>query len=185
MGWLFRTARNRDGQARALEEPARGAEPVSARSPSDPEARLEVALGTKLLAGWLSNRNQTLMPHTLNFRALAPAEAELLVEVMAAAVQADGDVDSRERQQLPLTLARLGAGDAEVRRLEAALAEPQHLGAVMSRVEEAGLGSHAYAAALLAINQRGRVNRAFLDYVARRLGLSMEVAGNLERRYRN
>ena len=34
------------------------------------------------------------------------------------------------------------------------------------------------------INRRGRVNRAFLDYVARRLGLSAEVAGSLERRYR-
>ena len=50
--------------------------------------------------------------------------------------------------------------------------------------EAAGLAAHAYAAALLAINRRGRVNRAFLDYVARRLGLSAEVAGSLERRYR-
>ena len=76
------------------------------------------------------------------------------------------------------------AGEAEARRLEAALAEPQHLGQLLARVEEAGLATHAYAAALLAINRRGRVNRAFLDYVARRLGLPAEVAGSLERRYR-
>ena len=34
-----------------------------------------MALGTKLLEGWLSNRRQTLVPHTLNFRALSPDEA--------------------------------------------------------------------------------------------------------------
>lgn len=184
MGLLFRTARNRDGQAHALEEQAQGAAPAPPRPAMDPEARLEVALGAKLLEGWLSNRRQVLVPHTLNFRALAPDEAALLVEVMAAAAQADGEVDPREAQQLPLALGRVGAGEAEARQLEAALAEPQNLGQILSRVDEAGLATHAYAAALLAINRRGRVNRAFLDYVARRLGLSADVAGSLERRYR-
>lgn len=183
-GWLFRTARNRDGQSHALEEQAQRTEPGPARPATDPEARLEVALGTKLLEGWLSNRRQTLVPHTLNFRALSPDEAALLVDVMAAAAQADGEVDAREAKQLPLALERAGAGETEARRLHAALAEPQHLGRLLSQVEAVGLAAHAYAAALLAINRRGRVNRAFLDYVARRLGLSAEAAGSLERRYR-
>ena len=184
MGWIFRTARNRDGQAHALEEQAQEV----ARLPSVPlhgaGEGLEAALATKLLDGWLSNRRQVMVPHTLNFRALAEGESALLVEVMAAAAQADGEVDPREAQQLPLALDRAGAGEAEARRLQAVLAEPQHLGQILSRVEAAGLATHAYAAALLAINRRGRVNRAFLDYVARRLGLSAEVAGSLERRYR-
>lgn len=183
MGWLFRMVRNRDGQARALEQPAHSAAPAP-RPASDPGMRLEEALGTKLLEGWLSNRQQTLVPHTLNFRALAPDEAMLLIEVMAAAAQADGEVDAREARQLPLALERVGAGEAEARRLEAALTKPQHLGEVVARVEAAGLGTHAYAAALLAVNRRNRVNRAFLDYVAGRLGLAAEVVGSLERRYR-
>lgn len=184
MGWVFRTARNRDGRAHALEVRAQEVGPGSVPVLVAVEAGLEVALGTKLLDGWLSNRRQVLVPHTLNFRALAPDASALLVEVMAAAAQADGEVDPREAQQLPLALERVGAGEAEARRLEAALAEPQHLGQLLARVEEAGLATHAYAAALLAINRRGRVNRAFLDYVARRLGLPAEVAGSLERRYR-
>ena len=52
------------------------------------------------------------------------------------------------------------------------------------RVEAEGLATHAYAAALLSINRRGRVNRAFLDYLAARLGLAAEIARSLERRYR-
>ena len=186
MGWLFRAARNRDGRAVALEEPARHP-PASAPSSDpapDPEARLEVALATRLLDGWLSNRQQVLVPHTLNFRALGPGQGALLVEVMAAAAQADGAVDPRETQALPQVLRRVGAGAPEEARLAAALAEPQNLGALLGRVEAEGLATHAYAAALLAINRRGRVNRAFLDYLAGRLGLAAEVARSLERRYR-
>lgn len=185
MGWLFRITRNRDGQSQALEEPARSDTCAPPAQPaSDAEACIRAALGTKLLEGWLSNRQQTLMPHTLNFRALTTEEASLLVQVMAAAAQADGEVDPREAQQLPLALERVGAGEADARRLEAALAEPQHLGRLISQVQAAGLETYAYAAALLAINRRGRVNRAFLDYVAGRLGLAADVAGSLERRYR-
>jgi uncharacterized membrane protein YebE (DUF533 family) len=51
-------------------------------------------------------------------------------------------------------------------------------------VQEAGLATHAYAAALLTINPRGRANRAFLDYLAARLGLGSDVAASLKRRYR-
>lgn len=184
MGWLLRAARNRDGQAVALEEPASRA-PAPAQPPvPDPEARLEVALATRLLEGWLSNRQQVLVPHTLNFRAMSPEQAALLVEVMAAAAQADGAVDPREAQVLPQVVRRVGAGAAEEARLTAALAEPQNLGSLPARVEAEGLATHAYAAALLAINRRGRVNRAFLDYLAGRLGLAAEVARSLERRYR-
>ena len=117
MGWVFRTARNRDGRAHALEERAQEVGPGSVPVLVAVEAGLEVALGTKLLDGWLSNRRQVLVPHTLNFRALAPDASALLVEVMAAAAQADGEVDPREAQQLPLALERVGAGEAEARRL--------------------------------------------------------------------
>jgi uncharacterized membrane protein YebE (DUF533 family) len=141
-------------------------------------------VATKLLDGWLGNRRQTLVPHTLNFRALAPEQSALLLEVMAAAAQADGQVDGSEARQLPLALARAGAGEAEAQALERALREPKPLLPLLAQVQEAGLAAHAYAAALLAINRRGRANRAFLDYLAARLGLGPDVAGSLERRYR-
>jgi uncharacterized membrane protein YebE (DUF533 family) len=81
-------------------------------------------------------------------------------------------------------LARAGAGEAEAPALERALREPKPLLPLLAQVQEAGLAAHAYAAALLAINRRGRANRAFLDYLAARLGLGPDVAGSLERRYR-
>ncbi len=184
LGRLFGMARNRDGQSRALETLAQSVPVSGAQAVSEADRVLQVVVGTKLLEGWLANRRQTLVPHTLNFRVLASEQTGLLLAFMAAAAQADGEVDAREVRQLPLALQRVGAGEAEARRLEAALAEPQHMGALLERVQEAGLGTHAYAAALLAMNRRGRANRAFLGYVAARLALAPDVTGSLERRYR-
>lgn len=150
----------------------------------DPEEGVRLAVATKVMGGWLANRQQTLVPHTLNFRALDYEQADLLLAVMAAAAQADGEIDSREVRQLPLALRRVGAGEDEARRLHDALAEPQHLGVLLTRVQVAGLATYAYAAALLSINRGTRANRAFLDYLGARLGLAPEVAGSLERRYR-
>jgi uncharacterized membrane protein YebE (DUF533 family) len=186
LGRLFTLARNRDGQFHALEPQTLAPAParVPVRAPDDAALAIPVAVAAKLLDGWLANRRQTLVPHTLNFRVLAPEQASLLLSVMAAAAQADGRVDGSEARQLPLALGRVGAGEGEARELERMVGEPQPLLALLAQVQEAGLASHAYAAALLAINRRGRANRAFLDYLAARLSLGPEVAGSLERRYR-
>lgn len=184
---IFGSARNRDGRAQALEELAKANLAAAAVGPfplTDPEKTLRLAVATKLLEGWLANRQQTLVPLALTFQALSPEQAELLLEVMAAAAQADGQVDSAETRQITSALQRLGAGAAEAERLERALREPQNLGLLLTRVQEEGLSAHAYAAALLAISRRGRANRAFLSYLAARVTLAPETAVSLERRYR-
>ncbi|WP_210529785.1 DUF533 domain-containing protein [Rubellimicrobium arenae] len=151
----------------------------------EPGRALEVALGTKLLDGWLANRHQILVPHTLNFQALSSDEGHLLLRIMAAAAQADGQVDLRESRQIQLALQRVGAGAAEAEWLDTALGELQNLAALLAEVQRMGLATHAYAAALLAINRRGPANQAFLTYMAARLGLAADVAGSLDRRYRS
>ena len=187
VGRLFSMVRNRDGQAHALEPLAlrrvQAPEPDRREIP-DPERCVQQAIATKLLEGWLANRHQTLVPHTLNFQALSPDEASLLLSVMAAAAQADGQIDEREARQIPLALKRVGAGDAEAAQLIEALGQPQSLAGLLERVTEAGLAAYAYAAALLAINRRSRVNQAFLHYLALRLALPHDVWADLERRYR-
>ena len=185
LGRLFSRTGDRDGRFGAVEQAFLNAT-APARAPDAPEGGpelLQATIATKVLEGWLANRQQTLLPHTLNFRALPPAEGALLVALMAAAAQADGRVDDSEARQLPQAIARVGGVEAELSVLSRALQEPQPLALLLERVQEAGLATHAYAAALLAINRRGRANRAFLDYLAARLSLSREVAGSLERRY--
>lgn len=179
--------RDRDGRAPALEALAVEAPPSTAAAADRlaPAAPLTEAVAVKLLSGWLENRRQTLMPHTLNFKALGPGQADLLLAVMAAAALADGDVDATEERQLPLALDRAGGDASHGERLRALMAAPPALGEVLRDIREAGLGSHAYAAALLAINRASRVNTAFLDYLAARLGLAPDLAASLARRYRS
>ncbi len=185
VGWLFGMMRSRDGQARVLEEVASRTDRDPVAPPmSNPERDLQAVVATKILGGWLSNRQQTLMPHTLNFAVLSPDQSSLLVAVMAAAAQADGVVDASAARQIPLVLRRVGADDGLARQLEAAFDVPQPLGSLLAEVQAAGLATHAYAAALLAIERRGRANRAFLRYLSARLGLAPDVASSLERRYR-
>ncbi|MFO1057618.1 MAG: DUF533 domain-containing protein [Dongiaceae bacterium] len=186
---LLGTVRDRDGRAAALQPPATppGAPTPGAPSPARPpssRAILRDATATKLLGAWLANRHQTLVPHTLNFRVLAPEQAALLIALMAAAVQADGRVDPVEERHMEQALARVGAGPEAIGTLRAALGQPQPLSRLLGEVQQAGLAAHAYAAVLLALDRRSRVNRAFLDYLAARLALPAGVAAGLERRYR-
>jgi uncharacterized membrane protein YebE (DUF533 family) len=182
VGRLLSMVRGRDGRSRALEELA--LRPMGPHPLSEGERSAQAAIGTKVLEYWLANRRQTLVPYTLNLRVLTPEQAGLIVAMMAAAAQADGQVDPTEARRIPLALQRLGAGEVESQAATRALDEPQDLGTLLARVQEEGLAAHAYAAALLAIDRQGRVNRAFLDFVAARLGLLPHVAASLERRYR-
>ncbi len=58
------------------------------------------------------------------------------------------------------------------------------LGPLLDAIQAANLGSYAYAASLLALNQRNIVNRLYLDYLAARLGIPGDVVASLNRRYR-
>ncbi|GGC56618.1 hypothetical protein GCM10011504_38730 [Siccirubricoccus deserti] len=142
------------------------------------------ALAVKVLHGWLQNRHQTLFPLTLNLRSLDASGRELLVHMMATAAEADGGVDAKERERIERALAATGAGEAERRLLPQAMRQPRPLGQLLREAQEAHLGAHAYAASLLALDQRSRVNQAWLDYLAARLGLPAEVTNSLNRRYR-
>lgn len=179
---LFSRTRDRDGQYRSLAQPAEPA--AESASPIPRPAGIDEAIATKLLEGWLANRRQTQVPHTLNMAALEPAQARMIAEVMAAAANADGRLERSERRQVDHALTLGGAGTGERAAFQAAVATPPDLNDLLQRVAEAGLGAHAYAGALLAINRASRVNQLFLRYLAARLALPQDVAASLRRRYR-
>jgi uncharacterized membrane protein YebE (DUF533 family) len=138
----------------------------------------------KVLHGWLQNRHQTLFPLALNFRSLRPGEVTLVLHAMAAALTADGQVDAEERARVAGSLSRIGVGEAERRLLDEAVREPRPLGPLLSELQAANLGPYAYAASLMALNQRNAVNRLYLEYLAARLAIPNDVVASLNRRYR-
>jgi uncharacterized membrane protein YebE (DUF533 family) len=189
---LIGAARNRDGRADALEPQALEREAAATAAPTPaqrlrlatrPEAILQESLATKVLHGWLGNRQQTLYPLVLNLRNLNGHERALLAEVMAATVTA-GRAPPAERGQAALqALARLGAGEEEARRFAAALDRPRPVQDMLAEVQDAGLGPHGYAASLLAADTREPASRAWLGYLAARFALPPEVVVSLDRRY--
>lgn len=148
------------------------------------EAILREALAQKVLHAWAQNRHQTLFPLTLNLRSLDARAKALLVHAMAAAAAADGRVEEEERRRVAQALDRLGGGEEERRLAAAALERPMSLPVLLREVQAANLSAHAYAVSLLAVEQRDRVNRSYLGYLAARLALPEEVANSLARRYR-
>lgn len=190
---LIGAARNRDGQAEALEpEPEAMAAAAGAAGPAQrsrlatrPEAILRESLAAKVLHGWLGNRQQTLYPLVLNLRNLGGRERALLAEIMAATLAAGRAPPTEDRgRAVRQTLARLGADDGETRRFDAALDRPRPARDLFAEIQDAGIGPHAYAASLLAADAREPASRAWLGYLAARFALPPEVVVSLDRRYR-
>lgn len=192
----------RDGQSEVLAREAMGEGGMREPGPPAPEGRpapgsrrqrlgmrpqriVAESLAAKVLHGWLQNRHQTLFPMTLHFGHLDERARGLLVRAMAlAATATGGEAGAEERERLAQALAGAGAGEAERRLLAEALAAPPPPGPLLREVQEARLGAHAYAASLLALDRRSGVGRAWLDYLAARLGLPAEVVSGLNRRHR-
>ena len=192
---LFGSARNRDGQAHALEPEALERDDAAAvAAPAAPAQRLRLAarpeaillesLATKVMHGWLGNRQQTLYPLVLNLRNLSAPERALLAEIMAATLAA-GRAPPAERDgaKVRQALARLGAGEEEAHRFDAALDRPRPVHELLAAIQDAGLGPHAYAASLLAADMREPASRAWLGYLAARFALPPEIVVSLNRRY--
>src|SRR5947199_412034 len=68
------------------EETARPAGPAAHDEP------LVEIVAAKILIDWLRNRQQLLVPFTIDLTKLDPAQVELLVQAMIVAAQADGTV---------------------------------------------------------------------------------------------
>ncbi|AWN39809.1 DUF533 domain-containing protein [Methylobacterium durans] len=148
-----------------------------------PDARTALigSLGQKVLHAWLQNRHQTLVPLTLDLRSLKPEERLLVLRVVAASVAASGRAP--DLGLADAALERIGAGD-DGRRVLRELLERGDGPAPFAEVQAAGLGTVAYGASLLAIDQRSRINQLYLAYLAARLAVSDDAASSLHRRYR-
>lgn len=108
------------------------------------------------------------------------ADAMLLVQAMVAAAAADGLIDDEERAQMLKRASDAGFDDETRRFLEAELANPKSLAVIIasSRPE---LATDIYAASCAAIVADTDAERAYLETLGRRLGLSEEARTEIHR----
>lgn len=159
-------------------------EPQPGGPPQFEESAVQV-LASKVLLDWLRNRQQLLVPFTLDFAKLEKPRPELLIDGMVAAALAEG-VDAKTatgRLEAALGVARASGPHREYARK--ALEQPRPLHEVLGEVGDVRAGAVLYAACVLAIDRRKPVNRHFLRYIAARLQLSEQLAKNVEQRFRS
>jgi uncharacterized membrane protein YebE (DUF533 family) len=155
-----------------------------AGAPPEHDETLVQVLASKILGNWLRNRQQLLVPFTLDLQKLDPPEAEVLMHAMVAAAFAGGDLGEKSRERLDAALERLNADEAQREAFLQALNAPKALPDALANVRDVSVGAMVYAAALLAIDRRKLVNRHFMRYLAARLDLSPQLARSLEQRFR-
>ncbi len=152
-------------------------------APPEHDESVVHVLASKLLIDWLRNRQQLLVPLTLDLQKLEPAAADVLMRAMVTAAHADGALDALDRERLEAALIRLNAADDQRARLPTMIEERKPLAEVLERVADGETGAMIYAASLLATDRRKRVNRYYLRYLAERLRLSRDLARGVEQRF--
>lgn len=104
-----------------------------------------------------------------------------ILKALVAAAKADGHVDARERELVEAEVARLSQGDDEVvtwmrRELERPL-DPQEVASVAVSPE---IASEMYLASVMVIDEQSYMERAYLDELARRMGLDAALRQQLD-----
>lgn len=108
-------------------------------------------------------------------------DAMTLVRVMIAAAQADGNVDADERKAIVDSARGGGLDAASLAQLERELAMPIDLDRVLHTARD-GLAEDLYTAALLAIRVDTPAERAWLEALRERSGLSAEKRDAIHQR---
>ena len=151
--------------------------------PAEHDEPLVEIVAAKVLMAWLRNRQQLLVPFTIDLQKIDPSHVGLLVHAMIVAAQADGTIEGKERDRVRAALERLNATSEQLAGLDAALDQPKPLAYALADVKDVQTGAIVYAASLLAIDRRKLVNRQYLRYLAARLQLPKDVSRSLEQKF--
>ena len=158
------------------------AEAPEAGGPREHDEGVVHTLAAKIMADWLRNRQQLLVPLTLDLGKIEPAQADILIQLMVSAARADGVFDESAKARLAAAAKQVNADEKHEALLRSSIGRPNSLFETLSKVDPE-TGASVYAASLLAIDRRKSVNRQYLRYLAARLRLPREVTRSLEQRY--
>lgn len=109
------------------------------------------------------------------------AQALRVVRAMIAASKADGSIDPAERERIFAKVGESRLTPAEHDEVLRLLGQPADLETIVAGVDSPELATEIYAASLLAVSPASRVERAWLEMLAARLGLEGELTLELDR----
>jgi len=141
---------------------------------------IDAALAAKLLGAHLSNRSQLMPIRPTDLSGLDEERATLLIRAMAAAGHADGGVAADELERLEERAHASAIPADRVAALLAELSEPPSIEALVRQVADAATAERFYAVSAWVIRRDEPTCRAYLDYLAARLGLASDVRIRLD-----
>ncbi len=114
----------------------------------------------------------------------AGMHGEAILRALVAAAKADGHIDAREREAIEDGFARI-APAAEVQQwLKAELEKPLDPAEVARSASTPEIAAEMYLASLVAADEQNFMERAYLDELARQLGLDDALKQRLEQEFR-
>lgn len=117
----------------------------------------------------------------------APAledHSRAMLKAMIAAAKSDGHLDERERAAVEAELSRLDADPATRAWVESELRRPIDPADVAAAATTPEMAAEIYLASVVVVDDTTTMERAYLDELARRLGLAPELKATLEARAR-
>lgn len=110
--------------------------------------------------------------------------SQAVLRALVAAAKADGHVDERERALIEGEFTRLD-GDREVQQwLHAELDKPLDPAEVARAAQTPEIAAEMYLASVMMVDQENYMERAYLDELARQLGLAQGLREELEKQAR-
>lgn len=111
------------------------------------------------------------------------AEPVLLIRAMIAAANADGKIDGNEMAAIINYLEEAGMTGEERNFIEKEFASPKSIDSILPQIQGEELANQIYAVSLLAIELDTKAERDYLRYLQARLGISDQVARELQRQF--
>lgn len=106
----------------------------------------------------------------------AARQALLLIRAMIAAAKADGAIDDEERRRIVGKLREAGADATACAFVEAEMARPSSIDALIADIPDQMTAAQVYMASLFAIDVDTQAEKAYLATLAKRLGLPAMTA---------
>lgn len=142
------------------------------------------AVAYRALQSWQQNSRESAgqqPPQTLDRLPAPEAErhSEAILLAMLGAARADGHIDDRERQLIDAQVAQFTGDPALQQWIDAELRKPVDPTAIARRATSPELAAEMYLASLLLIDQDSFMERAYLDELARQLGIDESLRAEL------
>jgi uncharacterized membrane protein YebE (DUF533 family) len=114
-------------------------------------------------------------------QAIGDPKALLLIRAMVAAANADGQIDSGERQAILARLEEAGASADDRQFVEAELAAPKPIDSLLADVRDEETAEQVYVASALAVGEGSPSENTYLQYLAARLNMDAERMQDLQK----